>query len=50
MLLLVRYARSAAMSSALTRGYAETTSESKTSLSFDVKKLNNIKGDSEAYL
>lgn len=48
MLLLVRYARSAAMSSALTMGYAETTSESKTS--FDVKKLSNIKGDSEAYL
>ena len=39
-------ARNAAMSSALTREYAERTSESKPSL--DVEKLNNRKRDSEA--
>ena len=38
---------SAAMSSALTREYAERTLQSKTSL--DAKKLNNRKKDSEAY-
>ena len=43
MLLLVR---DAAMSSALTREYAERTSESKPSL--DVENLNNRKRDSEA--
>ena len=35
------------MSSALTREYAEGTSESKTS--FDVQNLNNRKRDSETY-